>query len=164
MGKDTVATIDLGGGSTQVTFDVKNPNSVPSLANSIHTISTSEAEMNVFSNSYLNLGLKAARHVFFTSGKTTDTINYVSECINPIVKSTEFTYASKTYFMSGKNNSASTEMKPVVDLDACIDSIKQRVMPLVNPKPITLNEHEITAFSYIIHRAKISGIIREYFL
>lgn len=162
LGKDTLAALDLGGASIQVTFDVNDPSSVPSLANSIHTISTSKAKMNVFSNSYLKLGLQAVRQAVFTSGKTTDEINYVSECVNPSVKSAEFKFASKTYFVSGKNNSVSTEEKPVVDLNACIDLIKQKSMPLVNPKPIILNENEVVAFSYFIDRAIESGIVRKY--
>lgn len=163
MGKDILAALDLGGGSVQVTFDVKDPSSVPTLTDSIHTISTSKAKMNVFSNSYSRLGLQAIRQAIFTSGNTTDGINYVSECVNPIVESAEFKLASKTCYVSGKNNSASTEEKPVVDLDACIDTVKQKTMPLVNPKPIILNENKIVAFSYFIDRAIESGIVREYF-
>lgn len=164
LGKDTLAALDLGGGSVQVTFDVKDPSSVPSLADSMHTISNSKAKMSVFSNSYLKLGLQAVRQAVFTSGKTTDEINYVSECVNPIVKLAEFNFASKTYYVSGKNNSASTEERPVVDLNACIDLIKQKSMPLVNPKPIILNEIEVAAFSYFFDRAIESGIVCEYFV
>lgn len=157
-----MASLDLGGGSTQVTFGVKDTNFAPSIANFIHTISTPKAKMDVFTNSYLKLGVEAVRHAVFTSGKTTDEINYVSECINPNIKSTKFTYGTKTYYLSGKNNSKSTKGKTAVDLDACINLVKQKIMPLVNPKPIHLNETEITAASYFIHRSIKGEIVREY--
>lgn len=162
LGENTVASLDLGGASTQVTFGIKNPKSTPSLAEFIHRISTKKAEMDVFSNSYLNLGVEAVRHAVFTSGKTTDELNYESECINPSIKSTKFKYESKTYYLSGKKNSLSTEEKPVVDFKACIDLVKRMVLPLVIPKPIHLNKTEITAASYFIHRSIKSGIVREY--
>lgn len=48
---------------------------------------------------------------------------------------------------------------PVVDFEVCLRSIKQKTMPLVNPKPITLNQLQITAFSYYYERAIETGMI-----
>lgn len=63
---------------------------------------------------------------------------------------------------SGKENSMSTKEDPVVDYDACYDLVKRKTLPLVNPKPITLNQNQITAISYFFERAIETGMIGEY--
>lgn len=60
---------------------------------------------------------------------------------------------------SGKDNLKSTKDNPVVDFDACLGLIKEIVVPLVQPKPTTLNHHQISAFSYFFERAIETGLI-----
>lgn len=64
---------------------------------------------------------------------------------------------------SGKDNVKSTIEEPVVDFEACLNSIKKKTIPLVNPKPITLNQLQITAFSYYFERAIETGMIGKRF-
>lgn len=157
-----MAALDLGGGSTQVTFALKDAHKTPLLADFMHTVSTPNAKIDVFTNSYLNLGLQAVRHAVYTSGQTTNESNtYVSECVNPIIVSKPFKYGTKVYNLSGKDNAKSTKENPVVDFDACINLVKQKTMQLVNPKPITLNQNQIAAFSYFFERAIENGLVRE---
>lgn len=160
--QNTVAALDLGGGSTQVTFALKDSHRAPLLADFMHTVSTPNAKIDVFTNSYLNLGLQAVRHLVYTSGVTTDDNNYVSECVNPIIDSKPFKYGTKVYNLSGKSNAKSTIEKPIVDFDACVSLVKQKTMHLVNPRPITLNQNQISAFSYFFERAIENGLVGEY--
>lgn len=161
LDQKTVAALDMGGASTQVSFATKET-PTPSLVNYIRTISTPKAKVDVFASSYLNLGLQAARQTIVISGEITDEKIYVSECVNPIIKSAKFEFASNTYYVSGKNNSKSTDEKPVVDFNACIDLVKQKLMCSVKPKPITLDQNEVAAFSGFYLRAMATGIVRKY--
>lgn len=63
---------------------------------------------------------------------------------------------------SGKNHAKSTKENPVVDFDACVELVKQKTMHLVNPKPITLNQNQIAAFSYFFERAIETGLVGEF--
>lgn len=65
-------------------------------------------------------------------------------------------------FFSGKNHPKSTKENPIVDFDTCVQSVKTVVLPLVNPKPVTLNQHQIAAFSYFFERMIENGLIGEY--
>lgn len=63
---------------------------------------------------------------------------------------------------SGKANSKSTKENPVVDFEACVALVKQKTLSLVNPKPITLNQNQIAAFSYFFERAIETGLVGLY--
>lgn len=65
---------------------------------------------------------------------------------------------------SGKNHPKSVKENPIVDFDECVRSVKAVVLPLVNPKPVTLNQHQIAAFSYFFERMIENGLIGEYLL
>lgn len=162
FGQNTVAALDMGGGSTQVSFASKDPNSTPSLVNYIRKISKEKESVNVFSNSYSKMGMDAARTQIVESGEAGENGTYVSECVNPMIKSAKFIFASKEYSVNGKNNSLSTEESPIVDYNACVNLIKEKLVPLVKPKPITLNQKEIAAFSGFYWRTMLSGVVRKY--
>lgn len=95
--RNTIAALDLGGGSTQVTFAPKDVHKTPLMADFMHTVSTQQAKIDVFTNSYLNLGLMAVRHAIFTKGQQNDLTDVQSECINPIINSKSFVYAKVEY-------------------------------------------------------------------
>lgn len=63
------------------------------------------------------------------------------------------------FTFSGKSNLKSTKENPVVDFEECVKLIKEKTLQLVNPKPITLNQDQITAFSYFFERAIETGLI-----
>lgn len=165
FGENTVAALDMGGGSTQVSFATKDPNSTPSLIDYIRKISKEKESVNVFSTSYSKMGLDAARTQIVENGQATgESGAYLSECVNPTIKSAKFIFASKEYSVSGKNNSLSTEESPIVDYNACVNLIKEKLVPLVKPKPITLNQKEIAAFSGFYWRTMLSGVVRKCYL
>lgn len=95
--KNTVAALDLGGGSIQVSFTPKDVYKTPLLADYIHTVSTPSGKIDVFTNSYLNLGLQAVRHAVYTHGSNGDSNKLESVCVNPIVQSNPFKYGTKVY-------------------------------------------------------------------
>ncbi|KAL5282091.1 ENTPD5 family protein [Megaselia abdita] len=153
------AALDLGGGSTQVTFSTTDPQQVPTYEKYIHTVHTLNKDVNVFTNSYLGLGLMAGRHAVFTKGYKPNDVVLESECVNPIIKNKTFIYANVKYDISGESSSSLTEENPIVNFDKCLNSVKSIVIPLVRPKPLTLKQNTIAAFSYYFERAIESGLI-----
>ncbi|XP_055917344.1 nucleoside diphosphate phosphatase ENTPD5 isoform X1 [Eupeodes corollae] len=153
------AALDLGGGSTQVTFSVPDPEQVPIYEKYIHPVQTVNKQIHVFTHSYLGLGLMAIRHAVFTRNyKKGDTV-LESSCLNPIIHNKTWTYSNIEYKISGKENSKSTLENPVVDFEDCLELVKSQVMPLIKPKPFTLKQHTVAAFSYYFERATESGLI-----
>lgn len=63
---------------------------------------------------------------------------------------------------SGKSHPKSTKENPVVDFEECVKLIKEKTFHLVNPKPITLNQNQIAAFSYFFERAIETGLVGQY--
>jgi ectonucleoside triphosphate diphosphohydrolase 5/6 len=157
--RNTVAALDLGGGSTQVTYEFNEFQ--PSYKEFIHAMPIFDNEVNVFTNSYLGLGLMALRHAVITYQGAVNQTNFENECVNPIIKDKEFEYAKVTYLVSGKENRKNAE-NPEVDYETCVLSVKRQVLPLLKPKPIKLNEHVINAFSYYYDRAIETGLVDPY--
>ena len=154
--KNTVAALDLGGGSTQVTYELNEFQ--PSYKDYIHAVPIFDSEVNVFTNSYLGLGLMALRHSVITYQGAVNQTSFENECVNPIIKNKSFVYSKVEYLVSGKENKRNPE-NPEVDFDLCLESVKRQVMPLLKPKPIKLSEHTINAFSYFYDRAIETGLV-----
>ncbi|KAH8283506.1 hypothetical protein KR018_004183 [Drosophila ironensis] len=153
------AALDLGGGSTQVTFSPTDPEQVPIYDKYMHEVVTSSKKINVFTHSYLGLGLMAARHAVFTHGHKKEDTLLESVCVNPIIGNRTWTYGNVQYKVSGKENPKSSAEQPVVDFETCLELVKSKVMPLVKPKPFTLKQHTVAAFSYYFERAIESGLV-----
>lgn len=158
----TVAALDLGGGSTQVTFAPKDASRTPAFADYMHRVQAFKSQVDVFTHSYLNLGLMAVRHAVFTDGQPPNTTNIESICVNPIAKNKSWKYANVEYTISGKNTSKTAAKTPVVNFKACYALVESKVIPLVKPKPVTLKESQIAAFSYYYERAIETGIVDPY--
>lgn len=154
--KNNVAALDLGGGSTQVTYELDEFQ--PSYKDYIHAVPVFDHEVNVFTNSYLGLGLMALRHSVITNKGAANQTSFENECINPIIKDKAWTYSKVDYKVSGKENKRNVE-NPEVDFEQCQDLVRRQVMPLLKPKPIKLNEHTINAFSYFYDRAIETGLV-----
>lgn len=65
----------------------------------------------------------------------------------------------KLFSYSGKENTKSTAENPVVDFERCLKTVTNKMIPLVSPKPITLKQSQISAFSYYFERAIETGLI-----
>ncbi|KAK7863329.1 hypothetical protein R5R35_009685 [Gryllus longicercus] len=166
--ENTAAALDLGGGSTQITFA---PSSEATLKASdpeyLYHISAFHQNITVYTHSYLGLGLMAARKEILSVGNPADATELHSECINPIIK-TEWAYGGKTYKVLGSKNPLYLEIKgnanripekkPVVRFEECAKIIRNYVSNKVD-KPKELNKKEINAFSYYFDRATEYGLI-----
>lgn len=164
----TVAALDLGGGSTQITFQPNN-DQAKQLEKHVYSINVLNHNMSLYTHSYLGMGLMAARNAILTYDmnlqETVDLklpIEIHSECINPII-STEWSYGGRDYIVKGpingtykliktQNFAGGDENKPIVRFSECSKIIKKYVNTLTD-KPIGLKDHEIYAFSYYFERA-----------
>ncbi|XP_034190450.1 nucleoside diphosphate phosphatase ENTPD5 isoform X2 [Osmia lignaria lignaria] len=171
----TVAALDLGGGSTQVTFS-PNPQQEKKLDGHIYSVNIFNHNMSVYTHSYLGMGLMAARKEILTYGMNLDNVNpktvIQSECINPIV-STEWSYGGVNYIIKGpvngthklvktQNFAGGEEDRPIVNFPECLKIIEKYVGRIKN-KPEGLKDHEIYAFSYYFDRATEVGLVDPFF-
>ncbi|XP_078042483.1 ectonucleoside triphosphate diphosphohydrolase NTPase isoform X1 [Augochlora pura] len=174
---NTVAALDLGGGSTQVTFS-PDASQAKKLDGHIYSVNIFNHNMSVYTHSYLGMGLMAARKEIITHGLNLDNVNpretteIRSECVNPIV-STEWSYGGLNYLVKGpisgahklvKNqNFAGGEVdRPIVNFQTCLKIIEKYVSGIKN-KPEGLKDHEIYAFSYYFDRATEVGLVDPFF-
>lgn len=165
----TVAALDLGGGSTQVTFSPTTPETL-SQKGHIHQAIAPQGSIPVFTNSYLGLGLMAARKVVITRNQD-GLVNVTSECVNPIITNRRFQFAGVEYHVSGLKENYPTikvpggsyktpEEIPIVDFNDCSEIITDYVKTLA--KPIgELPQKQINAFSYYFDRAAEVALIDE---
>lgn len=161
-GRNTVAALDLGGGSNQVTFAPRDVSQTPLYKDFMHKVPTFNSYVDVFTTSYLGAGLMAARYAVFTNGYPEGENKLASECVNPIIKDKMFRYGPQEMFISGKDNPKSTAENPEVDYEVCAALMKKKVLPALKPKPVTLKQHEISAFSYFFDRAIETGLVDPY--
>lgn len=155
----TVAALDLGGGSTQVTYTLQDEQDIAANKDHIYPLSVLKQDMSLFTNSYLNLGLMAARHGVFTHEYRDNDTNILADCVNSIIQNRPWTYGSVDYLISGKENKKSPPSQPAVDFHVCYNKVKKYVIPLATPKPVSLLKHQIAAFSYYYDRAIETGLV-----
>lgn len=165
----TVAALDLGGGSTQVTFSPATPETL-SQKDHIHQAIAPQGSIPVFTHSYLGLGLMAARKEIITYNQGAAN-NVTSECVNPIITNKKFQYAGVNYHVSGLKENFPTikvpgssysaaEETPIVSFKVCSEIITDYVKS--KAKPIgELPQKQINAFSYYFDRAAEVGLIDE---
>ncbi|KAJ8949895.1 hypothetical protein NQ318_010529, partial [Aromia moschata] len=166
---NTVAALDLGGGSTQVTFSAITPASLKQ-SQYIHQAASPRGPIPVYTHSLSGLGLMAARHAVVTLDQP-NTTNVTSECINHIISRRKFHYHGADYFVSGPQENYPTsnvkgndievgEVIPIVNFYNCSRIIKDYVKAKAKP-PEELPLKTIFAFSYYFDRATEVGLIDE---
>ncbi|XP_017772099.1 PREDICTED: ectonucleoside triphosphate diphosphohydrolase 5 isoform X2 [Nicrophorus vespilloides] len=168
----TVAALDLGGGSTQVTFSALTPESLRH-KEFIHDALLPKGTTQVYTNSYLGLGLMAARKEIITVNSVSkEETRVMSPCVNPVIKNRKFHYGGVDYFVSGLQENYPTKSYPetpievgqnipIVDYNTCSEVIKKYVLSKVKP-PAELSTKKVFAFSYYFDRAAEVGLIDEY--
>ncbi|XP_011708265.1 PREDICTED: ectonucleoside triphosphate diphosphohydrolase 5 isoform X4 [Wasmannia auropunctata] len=171
--QSTVAALDLGGGSTQVTFQ-PDSGQAKKLEKHVYSINVFNHNMSLYTHSYLGMGLMAARKAILTYDMNLDDANVKgpieihSECINPIV-SREWSYQGRDYIVKGPTNgtykvvktqnfAGGDENKPIVRFAECLKIIEKYVGSLTE-KPMGLKDHEVYAFSYYFDRATEVALI-----
>ncbi|XP_069997430.1 ectonucleoside triphosphate diphosphohydrolase 5 [Penaeus vannamei] len=165
--KETLVALDLGGGSTQITFVPVEQATVQSTPEDyLTTISLLHKNLNLYTHSYLGLGLMAARKEVLLQHKGEDGVIH-SPCVNPIIDS-QWSYGGETYTIRGSEHPKYQEIRgqagrlsenrPIADhkscLEACIKVIKDQVH-----SPPELRTREVIAFSYFFDRATERGLI-----
>lgn len=165
----TVAALDLGGGSTQVTFSPTTPETL-SQKKHIHQAIAPQGSIPVFTNSYLGLGLMAVRKEVITYNQN-GLVNITSECVNPIISNKKFHFGGIDYIVSGLKENYPTikipggsyttaEERPIVSFDICSEIITNYIKTIANPIG-ELPHKQINAFSYYFDRAAEVALIDE---
>ncbi|XP_011302783.1 ectonucleoside triphosphate diphosphohydrolase 5 [Fopius arisanus] len=171
---NTVAVLDLGGASTQVTY-VPDQDDFKELAGHIYTINTFSHNLSLYTHSYLGMGVMAARRAILTlemsdedNQNPNERIEIRSECINPII-SNEWSYGGRNYMVRGpvngsyqivktQNYAGADEKRPIVRAEDCKNLVK-RFIDGVGVRPLGLKKHEIYGVSYYFDRATEAGLI-----
>lgn len=158
----TVAALDLGGGSTQVTFAPTTPSTLKQ-TEYIHSVKAVRGVIPVYTHSYLGLGLMAARKEILTYNHEKTDKNLTSLCVNPFINDKKFHYAGVDYLVSGDDRYANVrgDSDPVVNFEDCSEIITNYVFSKVVPLQ-ELHTKEINAFSYYFDRAAEVGLIDPY--
>ncbi|XP_031635820.1 ectonucleoside triphosphate diphosphohydrolase 5-like isoform X2 [Contarinia nasturtii] len=155
--ENTVAALDLGGSSTQVTFPLKEKSNDHTLADHIFTVETSSPEdkMDLFSISYSNLGRKYFGNAVFGHGNSDEATDWYSVCIHPDSKPYKIELDTTSHNVYGIPNNLST-----VDIAACMNLVEEKMSTLLTPKPTPLkNVTEIFAFSGFFKVINAAGLI-----
>ncbi|XP_025410531.1 ectonucleoside triphosphate diphosphohydrolase 5 [Sipha flava] len=153
---NTVAALDLGGGSIQITFIPTNSKqAIKELPEFITEYSIMNEKVNLYSHSYLGLGLMAARKSVFTANG--DSLNVTSPCVQEAAKGTPYSFAQKIYHVTG----APSKKGPAIDYQLCKSIIEAVVKTVYTDKPKDLRNQKIVAFSYFYDRAQDAGLVGE---
>lgn len=167
---NTVATLDLGGGSTQITFVPKNSEVIrKEVPDYISEVSLLHHPIPLYSHSYLGLGLMIARKEILTYGLKSGVTEIQSECINPIIKNHNWLYGGVTYSVSGPKDPLILKKKnpgisgfyevPVVRMKECTSIVQKYIKSKNVHIPLELKDRDVIVFSYFYDRAVESGII-----
>lgn len=124
----------------------------------------------VYTQSYLGLGLMAARKEIVTVGQPNRT-SVTSECVNPLVRKQKYSYGGVDYFVSGLQEGYPTvreaedaikvgEERPIVSFEKCGEIVARYVSSKVKA-PAELTTKRIYTFSYYFDRATDVGLIGE---
>lgn len=164
-----MAALDLGGGSTQVTFSALTPASL-SQKKYIHEAASPTGKIPVYTHSYLGLGLMAAREAVITLNQP-NKLNVTSECVNHIITGRKFHFKNNDYYVSGPRENypvskipATTyepsQEVPIVSFTKCSKIVTDYVSKMA-VAPEELPTKTIFAFSYYFDRAAEVGLIDE---
>ena len=144
----SAASLDLGGGSTQITFAPKTfpVAGIEGRKHFIHQVDILEGQpLDVYSHSYLGLGLMAAREAIFKK-------SLKSTCITSN-KSLKFNFHGQEYVVS-KDDKAG--------LDACLSTVQAVIKDNDVHQPVDISNRDIVAFSYFYDLAVEAGLISGY--
>ena len=144
----SAASLDLGGGSTQITFAPKTfpVAGIEGRKHFIHQVDILEGQpLDVYSHSYLGLGLMAAREAIFKK-------SLKSTCITSS-KALKFNFHGQEYVVS-KDDKAG--------LDTCLSTVQAVIKDNDVHQPVDISNRDIVAFSYFYDLAVEAGLISGY--
>lgn len=147
----TFGTLDLGGGSTQITF-VPSQTATVTLASpeDILQVPIGDRVTNLYTHSYLGFGLQSARKAVMEKSSTSGPKNIQSWCL-PIGYTTDFRLNNDKIPIKGVATSK--------DRFAECYKVAQKFVLLDIKKPDEIRHKTFYAFSYYYERALEAGLI-----
>lgn len=113
----------------------------------------------VYTQSYLGLGLMAARKAILTHQHSENATNLISACVNPFISGKKWSYGGVEYTVSGAaNKNQANSNNPKVDFEECETIISHYIYLKAIPLP-ELDTKIVNAFSYYYDRAVEVGLI-----
>ncbi|XP_060806760.1 nucleoside diphosphate phosphatase ENTPD5 isoform X2 [Amyelois transitella] len=158
MGGQTMAALDLGGGSTQITYQLDESDKDSYPAGDQYIVPAGD-NITLYTHSYLKLGLLAARYGIFQleAGDNSNTTEFVSVCLEPILTKEPWTYANKQYYVSGARRSEG--MKREAAMARCYEVVKRYVKRTLDWEPKQAPKGAVAAMSYFYDVAADAGLI-----
>lgn len=151
----TIATLDLGGGSVQLTFIPRKIDRILKEApGHLYKVSILHKPVETYSYSYLGLGLMSARMRVFLNENASNATNLISSCVNPQTEGKKWSHGGNTYSVSGITKQPSPQR-----IEKCKKIIKSIIEEENVDKPPEIFELNISAFSYFFDRAAEAGIV-----
>lgn len=150
----TVAALDLGGGSTQITFRPKlNSTLIQAPDEFVRQIKLVGRFIDLYTHSYLGNGLMAARlgSLLIANNikdNTTKISRFQSKCLPPS-SSLLWTYNDITYNVSGKSP---------YNFQSCLTEQEGFTNASIIDYPAELSNRDIYVFGYFFDRARQSGL------
>ncbi|KAH3848006.1 ectonucleoside triphosphate diphosphohydrolase 5-like isoform X2 [Dreissena polymorpha] len=149
-----LAALDLGGGSTQITFVPQEQSTLKLVPESyMKTVKLFSKEYHLYTHSYLNFGLMSARFTLTGGDQHADddpnSFVLTSPCI-PAGYSGNYTYGDQVFHLRG----------PSVEeyrFESCLYSTQGLVKPVLPVEE--LSGQDVYIFSYFFDRAKDAGLI-----
>ncbi|XP_047998920.1 nucleoside diphosphate phosphatase ENTPD5 isoform X3 [Leguminivora glycinivorella] len=157
MEGETMAALDLGGGSTQITYQLTPQDAFKVPSKDLHVVPTSSANLTVYTHSYLGLGMLAARRGIFKSESGNDSVDIVSSCVEPIVSGEKWTYANVEYTISGASRPAN--MKREAAFERCYKIVTSYVKATLDWEPKHPPKGKVAAMSFFYEVAADAGLI-----
>uniref|UniRef100_A0A915KF03 Uncharacterized protein n=1 Tax=Romanomermis culicivorax TaxID=13658 RepID=A0A915KF03_ROMCU len=149
----TAAALDLGGGSTQITFKPKlNATLQSAPANYIKQIRLFSKTVNIYTHSYLGNGLMASRLQSLqlaNDGKNGSNLTHFTSLCLPPTFSLLWMYNDVTYNVSGSAN---------YSFDSCLQEQTNFTNKTIVNSPVELKSQDIYIFGYFFDRAYQAGL------
>jgi len=152
------ASLDLGGGSTQITFAPSDPANIPGIEGRKHfkhSVGVLGNQHQVYSHSYLGLGLQAARQAVLEL-ENSDVMSSGGEVTSSCMTSRK---GPKSWSFQGKEFKISTRRDGSSSHAQCTDTVQQILQDVHQPEE--LKSREIAAFSYFFDLAQEMGLVPE---
>ncbi|KAJ0172930.1 hypothetical protein K1T71_011106 [Dendrolimus kikuchii] len=157
-GGETMAALDLGGGSTQITYHLTEAEAAKFPPADQYVVAAGATNITLYTHSYLNLGLMAARYGVFLLGAGENVTNeFTSVCVEPIIQKEPWTYANKQYYVSGAHRR--NGMKAKAAFEQCHGVVKRYVSATMDWEPQQAPKGSVAAMSYFYDVATDAGMI-----
>lgn len=157
--RDTAAAIDMGGGSTQITFAVEPASSLfQSSPKFLHPVTAFHQNLTVYTHSYLGMGLMAARMAILSVGNSEGSTTLKSACMHPIVKK-QWTYNRVTYTVQGLDSSDGVSHTKE---SACYELVRSYLKGKIDKPDELKHLAKINTISYFFDRSTEFGLIDPY--